>query len=457
MAKRHFNIVQTFVLQATGFLVSNDDQISTTITGPTPSKFSRKSLILGLKTTIALGTLVGTWTFACLKLTKTCYNVATNTTISSIINILYGLPGVALAWRAAFVLHIMFIKRKSVWLLLNDIVAFAYFSPELVLHFFPKIRKLSVFLLVASFILQMSWPITQLLYDIEAAGFNTTTEFMWATANQSFFFFETLNWQYYCMDVILRHLPFVLAQQIIIMVSMSCIVLAEILKRFVREVTEAGVDQQIDFAALTKKLTAWRDFYENVRGFSRKIEAHFGLVIFVAYCGDFMVVLGATSWFLTPLVGVQSYMATCCPLLAFGSSATFLAITLINVHEKVSRTFSPTRTFSDLFLIHWFCREKNHLKPCVTWGTSSNEILLPRWALCVWKKKYFDVESENMSSRILPSLPEYSFCPGFRVTITLTQRSRSEIWRILNDPARIIPFASAALVCFTSRGRLWLV
>ena len=355
------------MLELTGFLVLNDGHISTSFTGtPSSSKLSSSRLIQVLKTTIALGTLVGTWTFACLKLMDTCYSVATDTTISSMLNILYSLPGVALAWRAAFVLQVMFIKRKSVSLLLNDVVALAYFSPELVFHVFPKIRKLSVFLLVASFILQMSWPVTQLLYDIEAEGFNTTTEFMWATANQSFFFFGILNWQYVCMDVILRHLPFVLAQQIIIMVSLSCIVLAEILKRIVREVKQAGVDQQIDFAALTKKLTAWRDFYENVRSFSRKIEAHFGLVIFVAYCGDFMVVLGATSWFLTPLVGVQSYMATCCPLLAFGSSATFLAITLINVHEKVPRTFSPTRTFSDLFLIHSFCREKNHLKRCIT-------------------------------------------------------------------------------------------
>ena len=366
MAKKHFDIVQTFVLQATGFLASNDDQISTTITDLKPSKLSRKSLILSLRTTIALGTLVGTWTFACLKLTEACYNVATDTTISSILTILYSLPGVALVWRAAFVLLVLFIKRKSVWLLLNDVVALAYFSPKLVIHVFPKIRKLSVFLLVASFILQMSWPVTRLLGDIATANFSTTTEFMWATTDQSFFFFGISNWQYLCMDVILRHLPFVLSQQIIIMVCMSCIILAELLKQVVREVTEAGLNQQIDITALAKKLTAWRDIYENVRSFSRKMEAHLGPVIFGAYCGDFIIVLGAASWFLTPQISVWDYMVTCCALLAFGSSATFLAITLINVHEKVPRTFSSARTFSDLFLIHSYCREKNCPKPCVT-------------------------------------------------------------------------------------------
>ena len=166
--------------------------------------------------TIALGILVGTWAFACIVLMDSCYSVSRDSTISSILTVLYSLPGVALAWRAAFVLHIMFIKRKFVSFLLNDIVALAYFSPKLVLHVFPNIRKLSVFLLVASFILQMSWPVTRLLWDINTSDFNTTTEFMWATKNQSFFF-GTTNWQNLCMNMIFRHLPFVLSQQIIIM------------------------------------------------------------------------------------------------------------------------------------------------------------------------------------------------------------------------------------------------
>ena len=355
MARGKFEISQTFVLELTGFLVLNDGHISTTSTGTSSSsKLSSSCLIQGLKTTMALGTLVGTWTFACLRLMDTCYSVATDTTISSMFNILYSLPGVALVWRAAFVLQIMFFKRKSAFLILNNVFALPSFSPEQVLHVSPKVRKLAVLLLVVSFILQMSWPITRLLCDIETAGFNTTTEFMWATANQSLFFFGMSNWQYLCMDVALRHFPFVLSQQMIIMVAISCIILADRLKRFIQDVTGACMDQEVDGAALAKKLTTWRKIYENIKGLSRQIETHLGPVFVMAYCGDFMVVLGTASWFLTPYVSVRDSMATCCTLLAFGSSAMFLAITLINVHEKVSHTFSSTRTFSDLFSIHSF-------------------------------------------------------------------------------------------------------
>ena len=276
-----------------------------------------------------------------LKVFNSAFTVFTviGTSQNAIVKLLNQVPGIAIQARSVLILLLFYTKRKPAAALFHELSAILDKDLLLKEQVCRRAKKIAIGLLTLSVIFHIGYPVTSDFLPV----FTTENETIWSPAGATPFYLGMVKWQWLCFVLFLRGLSFILSQQVYLVIVLVCVVLYDCLKQIVGGVAAAqqrldcGVT--IDFTAFEIQVENWRIVYGKIADLVDKIDALFGSILLVAYCLDWLVVLGTASWFLTMDLGDPNLLShlrlplTCVSM--FGVYVTLLPLPFVAVHEKV--------------------------------------------------------------------------------------------------------------------------
>jgi 7tm Chemosensory receptor len=282
-----------------------------------------------------------------------------------VLTVLSSAPYIAQSMRGVFVLIILISNRKS-WRHL------AHFADEIVNETFPegKERKaqskrwknFAVTIGVGTVLLHLGWEAAALLGDQDSSPFWSSSNSSSSTSKPTV---DSLmeSKLMYCLSSVAESIPFILSQQIFVIVIVLAFVLktsAKVLNQRItdlREETEVKVsgeaERQVEVVGWEKpkfspesevrqvntKAAALQEFHLRLILLNQEINHVFGWVLFILYSMDVVILIGFVALLVTsekPAVATQTLHITSIAL--FGCFSTIFYVPMVQAHEEVRQT-----------------------------------------------------------------------------------------------------------------------
>ena len=347
---KNSHIIQIPILQATGFLPYSEKSFWQT-------QSFRQKIGKVIAVVISWSLLFGTGILGALKITELFYklrstfldNKSSNQSSNSLFDSFYYLPDAAISIRCFSLLVIIHVKRHLFHDLFNNISKLIdeYFTDKASKQELSnRIERSSILLLTVTTIIYLAWPLTIWPESFYGSKMGENRTIFSYVDTKPFPIFMNY-WQCLCVEIIFRHLAYLLSQQVYLCAIILSMTLSNVLTVMLREIeaetvanktTEASQVLEKRLSNTEEKLQIWRDAYMSLMTLIDDLNKFFGVVFFLTYSMDFLAVLGSASWQLVS--GPNSfyamyYVTSVAGVLAFGCFATFLPFPLVIVHEKV--------------------------------------------------------------------------------------------------------------------------
>ena len=341
---------------------------------------------------LSISSVVGSFMFASVKVCQVSYRLAASIAngsarekSTSMFEVFFYLPLVALDLRSFLTLVIFYVKRDAFFQLIEEAIGlWKTCFPQLQAKtcLLPRLKKLTVFMVFATVLLVFVRPAVLWSDTLTDPKQNET---IWSEINLAPIPFKVYNWHWIAGEFVCRHIPFILSQQSQICAVILCFIVMDIQKEIIRDISIEFTDEHTalwdgswNLDILQQRVDLWTSNYVAVLNLIKRINSHFGLIFIVMYCLDFSVVLGYASWLLT--ANSDSTLLYCMGALTgtltFGLFATCFAVPLIMIHERVEKTFEsrPKQilitwpSFDDMSFYALFHRVRSFQSYCTSWG-----------------------------------------------------------------------------------------